>query len=59
MKANTITSLADIHAIEQAGQQRWMPFTQVFDALADVARRHGDRPALTALASADDTQPRR
>ena len=59
MQADAIASLADVQMIERAGQQRWMPFTQVFDALADVARRHGDRPALTALASAHDPQPRR
>lgn len=59
MHAATITTLADIHAIERAGAKRWMPFTRVTAALADVARRHGGRPALTALASADDARPRR
>lgn len=36
-----------------------MPFDNVFDALADVAVRHAQRTALTALAHADDAQPRR
>lgn len=55
----TIASRDDVRAIERAGARAWMPFDQVLDALADVAARHPDRPALTALASADDTAPRR
>jgi fatty-acyl-CoA synthase len=35
-----------------------MTILQIHDALADVAARHGERPALTALASADDPAPR-
>lgn len=57
--APRITSLADLRAIEAAGIERWMPFDHVFDALADVARRHPTRTALTALAHAEDEQPRR
>jgi fatty-acyl-CoA synthase len=54
-----ITTAADLRAIERAGPRAWMPFDQVLDALTDVAARHPDRPALTALASADDPTPRR
>ena len=54
-----ITNLADLRAIEAAGIERWMPFDHVFDALADVSRRHPTRTALTALAHAEDGQPRR
>jgi fatty-acyl-CoA synthase len=59
MTAPTISSLDDLRAIERAGPQAWMPFEQVMEALVDVAGRHPGRPALTALAHADDTAPRR
>ena len=54
-----IATVDDLRAIERLGPQRWMPFDQVIDALTDVARRHADRPALTALATVDDAAPRR
>lgn len=57
--APRISSLADLRAIESAGIAAWMPFGHLFDALADVARCHAARTALTALAHADDAQPRR
>lgn len=52
-----IASVDDLTAIERAGPQVWMSFDQVADALADVAARYPDRPALTALAAADDPSP--
>jgi len=59
MPLTPIASVDDLRAIERLGPQRWMPFDQVMDALDDVARRHADRPALTALASADAAAPER
>jgi fatty-acyl-CoA synthase len=52
-----IRSLADLREIERAGMARWMPHAHVFDALQAVARRHPDRPALTAMATAADACP--
>jgi fatty-acyl-CoA synthase len=54
-----IASTDDLRRIERAGVSAWMPFAQVSEALADVAARHPDRPALTALSHADDPAPRR
>lgn len=59
MPVPPITSTAGLRTIERAGWSAWMPFDQIVDALADVAARHPGRPALTALASADDAAPRR
>ena len=59
MAPATIASVDDLRAIERAGPRAWMRFDQVHDALADVAARFSDRPALTALAAADDPSPRR
>lgn len=59
MKPATIATLDDLRAIERDGRQRWMRFDRIIDALDDVALRHGGRPALTALATADDASPRR
>ena len=59
MKPATIATLDDLRAIERDGLRSWMRFDQVIDALDDVARRHPGRPALTALAAADDASPRR
>lgn len=54
-----IASLADLRRIEAAGIAAWMPHAQVHEALAAVAVRHPGRPAITALATADDPAPRR
>lgn len=54
-----ITTVDDLRRIERGGARRWVPFDQVYDAWVDVVRRHGDRPALTALSSAVDPAPRR
>jgi len=59
MKPFVIATLADLRAIEAAPVADYLSFVHVHDALADVARRHGPRPALCALAHADDTAPRR
>ncbi|MDH5540343.1 MAG: AMP-binding protein [Rhizobacter sp.] len=59
MTPATIASMEDLRAIERVGLRSWMRFDQVLDALADVAARFSDRPALTALAAADDPSPRR
>lgn len=59
MNPATIASVDDLHAIERAGPRVWMRFDQIADALGDVAARFPDRPALTALAAADDPSPRR
>ncbi len=59
MAPATIASVDDLRAIERAGPRAWMRFDQVHDALAEVAARFSDRPALTALAAADDPSPRR
>lgn len=58
MMPATIASAEDLRAIEAGGSAAWMPFAQVHDALAAVAARWPDRPALTALARADDAAPR-
>lgn len=54
-----ISQAADLRAIESAPYPEFMAFGHVHDALADVARRHPSRPALTALQRADDPAPRR
>ena len=59
MAPATIASVDDLREIERAGPRAWMRFDQVHDAFADVAARFSDRPALTALAAADDPSPRR
>ena len=59
MAPTPIASVDDLREIERAGPRAWMRFDQVHDALADVAARFADRPALTALAAADDPSPRR
>jgi len=59
MNPATIASVDDLRAIERAGPRVWMRFDQIADALGDVAARFPDRPALTALAAADDPSPRR
>lgn len=55
----SIGSLEDLRRIEAAGLAAWMPHAQVHEALAAVAARHPDRPAITALATAGDPAPRR
>jgi len=57
MRPDRIASAADLRAIERQGLTRWMPHAHVYDALAAAAHDHGQRPALTALATADDTTP--
>jgi fatty-acyl-CoA synthase len=59
MKRATIATLEDLRAIERGGLRAWMRFDQVIDALGDVALNHPGGAALTALATADDTSPRR
>jgi fatty-acyl-CoA synthase len=59
MKSVVIATRADLRAIEAGQASTYMAFAQVHDALADVARRHGERPALCALAHAGDAAPRR
>ena len=59
MNPARIASVDDLRAIERAGPQVWMRFDQIADALGDVAARFPYRPALTALAAADDPSPRR
>ncbi len=59
MKAFAIAERADLRAIEAGLAQDYLAHLHVHDALADVARRCGERPALCALAHAEDVAPRR
>lgn len=59
MKSFAIAGIADLRAIEAGPARSYMGHLHVHDALADVARRHGGRPALCALAHAEDAAPRR
>ena len=58
MHSSPITCAEDLRHIEARPYRDFMAFDQVYDALAEAARRHGPRPALTALATADDPTPR-
>lgn len=59
MMRSPIAGRSDVREVEARGLGAYMSFGHVHDALADVARRFGDRPALCALARADDAAPRR
>lgn len=59
VQGGRITGEADLRALERQGLRAYMRFGHVHEALADVALRFGDRPALCALARADDAAPRR
>jgi fatty-acyl-CoA synthase len=54
MHAHRIASPADVERIESRPYADYMAHTSVFDALTGVVARHGDRPALTFVADADD-----
>ncbi|MEP7280428.1 MAG: AMP-binding protein [Rubrivivax sp.] len=55
----TLATAADLRTIEARGPAAFMPHARVDAALAAVAARHGDRPALCALRTADDPSPLR
>jgi fatty-acyl-CoA synthase len=59
VKAFAISERADLRAIEAGSLHGYMAHVHVHDALSDVARRHAERPALCALAHAEDVSPRR
>ena len=48
-----IASRADVERIESRPYAEYMAHVSVFDALADAASRHGDRPALTFVVDAE------
>lgn len=58
MRNAIIATQDDLRSIEKEGIESWVHFDHVHDALSDVALRYGERPALTALSSANDTAPR-
>lgn len=59
MKPFVIATRADLRTVESGPARDYMAHAHVHDALAEVARRHGERPALCALAHAEDLAPRR
>jgi fatty-acyl-CoA synthase len=59
MQRASIRSAQDLRAIEAAPYASFMAYRDVHQALAEVAGLHAERFALTALAHAEDTAPRR
>jgi fatty-acyl-CoA synthase len=59
MRTWAIATAEDLRAAEAQPLGQYMVHRHVHAALAAVAARHPDRPALTALAHADDAAPRR
>jgi fatty-acyl-CoA synthase len=57
MQAFRITGAADLRRIEQQAYAGFMAPTHLLAALEEAARRHGDRPALSFIESADLAVP--
>ncbi len=59
MRAFRIASHADVERIESRPYGEYMAHASVFDALADAAARHGERPALSFVVDADKPESTR
>src|SRR5262245_40821614 len=59
MQTFSITEAADAARIEARPYAECMRHASVFDGLSEAAHRHGDRPALTFITSADPDAPAR